>query len=528
MDSTRQDAYIQLRERAQECTNDHKLCPKIEPRKLPYRVIDVEPGATKLVLTHGQHGYYTALSYIWGMPTQPVMAEMKTVDALMKLIDVDALPRTLKDAIIVTRDLGIKYLWIDSLCIIQDSRADKDQQIGQIQHIFGNAYLTICAAKARSCTHGFLDVDIEHLQAIGFQEFSLPYLCPNGIPGEIVLQPLKAYGYTAEEQPISHRAWTLEERLLSPRVAIYAYGMIIWQCRAGLFTVGGERGSMYDNEENMSGVGSLHLDEAFFESSSIDNSVPTQKIEALQIMWAQILEDYTHRELSRPRDRLRAISGIAATFKSVFPESHYKAGIWFHNLADCASLASQLLWVNNDYIWGRAVRLGDPDAPSWSWASVMSKANVLHFDKTQEMKAAMEFVRCDTTLVSEANAFGRVEGGRLCLRAPRRICTLEERAERPKFDFCPIAPTSNFQSTFPHLKFRPSVDHLDAVGETVNIWFIQLFESAGLALAPAKDDNSFRRIGMFWFGDNGGITKSGIKKAQEFFKKSIIYEMIII
>ncbi|EGN94889.1 hypothetical protein SERLA73DRAFT_187983, partial [Serpula lacrymans var. lacrymans S7.3] len=129
-----------------ECTRHHDSCPKPDQTILPTRVIDCsEPNRPKMVIC--TQGSYVALSYVWG-ETQPY-STTANIDSLVRDgLDIEKLPKTIKDAILSTCRLGLRYLWIDAFCILQDSRKDKNREIRQMRRIYRDAYVTIVAASA--------------------------------------------------------------------------------------------------------------------------------------------------------------------------------------------------------------------------------------------------------------------------------------------------------------------------------------------------------------------------------------------
>lgn len=110
-----------------------------------------------LVNDEGRWGHWAALSYCWGKP-QGLKATIANLEDLQTTIPVEELPRTLRDATTVTRELGLRYLWIDRLCILQDSREGWEEQSGRMSHIFRDAYVTL-AASAASDVNGSLHLE---------------------------------------------------------------------------------------------------------------------------------------------------------------------------------------------------------------------------------------------------------------------------------------------------------------------------------------------------------------------------------
>jgi hypothetical protein len=163
---------------------------------------------------------YAALSYCWG-GDQPIKAATKTITNLMQSIEFTALPATLRDAVVATDALGLRYLWIDALCIIQDDNDNKAIEIASMPLIYSRATITIVASRAASVGEGFL-----YPRKTPEPAFKVPYICPDGSRGDAVLFE-KSREVT---QPLDERAWALQERLLSSRILEYATRKTQWLC----------------------------------------------------------------------------------------------------------------------------------------------------------------------------------------------------------------------------------------------------------------------------------------------------------
>jgi hypothetical protein len=138
------------------------------------------------------------------------MTTRENLSSFVNGIPFNDLPKTLKDAIVCTRRFGLRYLWIDVLCIIQDDYEDKHREISRMQDIFSGAYITIAAASAKDCHSGFLhDRSITHLK---WSPFKIPYRAADGRIGTIILEhhvlddPLPV-SYDWRTEPINARAW---------------------------------------------------------------------------------------------------------------------------------------------------------------------------------------------------------------------------------------------------------------------------------------------------------------------------------
>lgn len=137
-----------------ECGSTHHgnaTCPPLEEHILPTRLIDVGDAMVSPSLhisDKGQRGHYAALSYVWG-GQQTYQTTIDTISEKVNGMPIAKLLKTIQDAIIVTRQLRIKYLWVDVFCIIQDSEEDKSQEIARMAETFKNSVFTISASNRR-------------------------------------------------------------------------------------------------------------------------------------------------------------------------------------------------------------------------------------------------------------------------------------------------------------------------------------------------------------------------------------------
>ena len=204
-----------------DCLLYHWECPRPDPSFIPTRLIDVgkDDGEQSIHvhLTSGEKTPYAALSYCWGH-SQPVTTTTLNINDMLHGIATSTLPQKILDAITVTRKLGLQYLWVDALCIIQDSASDKDEEIANMDRIYKNAQLTICAASAEKCQDGFLATRSLRYPSAPIVLESIPFACPNG---SVSLRKRKSY--QIQQEPLSKRGWALQERALSSRMIIYGH-----------------------------------------------------------------------------------------------------------------------------------------------------------------------------------------------------------------------------------------------------------------------------------------------------------------
>ncbi|KAL8990022.1 MAG: hypothetical protein Q9169_008226 [Polycauliona sp. 2 TL-2023] len=219
------------------CLGSHKTCRSQHLHSLPSRVIDVGPtdGSRdpKLIITLGMRAFYVALSHCWGKPTESDPPNSRTTSAnfedVMEGCPMHTLPQNFQDAITTVRKLGFRYLWIDALCIIQDSTQDWEKEAAQMDAIYRSAGLTIAATSASSKSDGFLKRS----------RCSRPIMwvppAANVSEGVCIrYQPDRAtYSrqHAIESSAWNKRGWTFQERILSSRVLHFAQERLYWECR---------------------------------------------------------------------------------------------------------------------------------------------------------------------------------------------------------------------------------------------------------------------------------------------------------
>jgi hypothetical protein len=214
-----------------ECTEIHMKCSR-SPTVLPKRVLDLGPSESHemivLYVTNGEVAPYVTLSYAWGKSP----ALKTTTDNLHEHcagIPFTAFPKTLRDAISLTKRLGFKYLWIDALCIIQEGHlGDWREQAALMAEIYTGSAFTISALSSSDCESGLFRKLPDHGIRIG------TYSYPDGNIGDI-FAGRKAKILDLEAKALSRRGWTFQERLVSIASLHYTDEGMVWECASGMF-----------------------------------------------------------------------------------------------------------------------------------------------------------------------------------------------------------------------------------------------------------------------------------------------------
>ncbi|KAF2116882.1 heterokaryon incompatibility protein-domain-containing protein, partial [Lophiotrema nucula] len=301
------------------CERTHQQCKTQEPSSLPIRVINVGSADGSvgpcLYISKGESGKYAALSHCWGLNGPKLTTRRETLDRRKCGIDWSDIPKSFQDAIIVTRYLGLKYLWIDSLCILQGDAEDWAQESGKMASIYGSAYVVISATSAKGSETGFLSSrpdDCAIKLKLGtdgatYSVFARPAILHTPFLGA----GFQERRFTHPDYPLLERAWCFQERLLATRVLHFTRGETVFECKAQSYC---ECGYLAGNNR--------------FTYKSEDHNFRTgQRDYPLEDLWQDLVRIYTAHSLTYQTDVLSAFSGIA---KSMEPlrMGDYLAGLW--------------------------------------------------------------------------------------------------------------------------------------------------------------------------------------------------------
>ncbi|KAK1518548.1 serine/threonine protein kinase [Colletotrichum abscissum] len=223
------EQYVLLNEWLRVCDEQHSH--GVDDRtELPTRVLDVgtDPNST-IHLCEGKFlplERYTALSHCWGVNSQAQVRTLKeNIDVFRKRIDFGILPKSFQDAVKITRALGLRYLWIDSLCIVQNDKQDWAYEATRMEHVFSSAYVTIAATAASSSAEGFLRQKAKH-----------PFVTLEGPDSgfTFVRKSIDDFHQDVEQAVLNQRGWVLQERALSRRTLHFTASQVYWECGKGV------------------------------------------------------------------------------------------------------------------------------------------------------------------------------------------------------------------------------------------------------------------------------------------------------
>lgn len=222
--------YAQVAEWMLQC-KEHASCQTgtAQDPALPSRVIAINEDSIRLLATSHLTGQYIALSYCWGGP-QPCQLQRSNKAEYENEIVRSNMPKTIRDALSVTEKLGFQYIWIDSMCILQDDEDDKIAEIGKMQDIYSNASLVVCASASQSCGEGFLDTGLAPGASPLLPDTGALLKCglPSGSVGTVRL--IDRAEYRQSEEALFSRGWTLQESLLPTRLVRFG-ACLSWECK---------------------------------------------------------------------------------------------------------------------------------------------------------------------------------------------------------------------------------------------------------------------------------------------------------
>ncbi|KAH7320778.1 heterokaryon incompatibility protein-domain-containing protein [Stachybotrys elegans] len=296
---------------------------------------------------------YAALSHCWG--DQSVKGMLKTTCANVadreRGIDYGSLPRTFQDAVRVARELGFHLLWIDALCIVQDSPADWELEAAKMGAIYSSAAVTLAA----QCSDG-----------PGGGLFRSPGLPSNAAAvigdtahGRSRLSFIARYAGLKDpfKGHLSSRGWCFQENIMSPRVLHFTDSGIIWECRA----------------ESRSHLGAFHPAEDRAGCSMTKTFLLGDR-DVFASWYEAIVPDYSRRRFTLLSDKSTALKPIVEAIRWKRQVGSFNGGVWD------GQLAQGLAWSR---VGGRGEHRHVPPTPtipglpegsyvpkaSWSWIS---------------------------------------------------------------------------------------------------------------------------------------------------------------
>lgn len=358
-------SFAQVKRWIRQCTQSHRSCQQTPARALPRRLLKIiSRGAGRavqmmhLVETSGLSDpdtvQYACLSYCWGGASAFKLTQSTRL-ALQTGIRTDQLPKTIQHAVYTTSQLGLQWLWVDSLCIVQDSQEDWEREAAEMFDIYRGCHITIAALGASNSDDGLF----ANRDPLMYAPCPLISLAGDS---DVCVYSTRSLVFTAayEEWPLYKRGWVMQERVIAPRTVKFG-PFLSWECRE------------------------LKTDEFDFEPSSRNDPICgtfyrsiqehpglTAKYldgRNLQQLYLSLVSEFSEAELSIKSDRLQAISGIISAIQSRTGWDN-ASGLW-------------VPFINRELLWKKTYDNTETRRtglrPSWSWISL--NGGIYHYMK---------------------------------------------------------------------------------------------------------------------------------------------------
>ncbi len=407
------------------CFDECAYCDSPELPELPSRVIDVSmsDGIVRLVETNKTRAKYICLSHCWGLE-QIITTTKSTYEDRKKAIDWEQLSRTFQDAITLTKRLGFDYVWIDSICIVQDDARDWEIESAKMASIYSNGQLTIAATHSSSGRGGLFsqhsDVKVQGQTPDG-EDYCLFFRQVIDHQVDMMVHG-NGWDSTALTFPLLSRAWLYQERMLSTRVIHFGRHEMFYECKSGvecectnigyagqgpgieLPLVKVEYANVLSNYDTSS--------EDIQEKKDIDNTY----YHGARI-WRSMVCCYTSLLLTMSKDRLPAIGGLARQMAGK-RQSRYFAGLWSDTMND------DLTWKVTARSNQKKPRPNPRNAPTWSWASVetfvdyedaIAFTSMSDVEELRPLSQHFSVIRDCHVTASAVGEFGPIAGGTITI-----------------------------------------------------------------------------------------------------------------
>jgi hypothetical protein len=349
--------------------------------KLPSRVLDISANIPRLLEFQDDElpeGVYATMSHCWGNPekSRPAMTTKDTLESRKIGIEPDELSPLFRDAIQLCKVVGCNFIWIDSLCIIQDDESDRTVQSQKMSQIYSNAYFNIAATSSADSTRSLF----QERWSVGTGNNKPPPHCPvlnyniypmAGRPVCVRQAHSRDHVYVQgrmpnlrwHQAPLLDRAWVLQEVLLARRTLHVCSSELIWECR----TMHDCECGSFDSDSLVETTGPSRSEkdqiwlDALYQKQEFDRMlVKLYPMQAIHDFWLRLSQRYSTLLLTRLSDRFAAFAGLVDVVQRVL-HGTYLAGIWSEDLPRA------LLWYGTPRSSPNASRLSS--APTWSWMS---------------------------------------------------------------------------------------------------------------------------------------------------------------
>lgn len=361
------------------CKSRHEKCRLAiaEVASSPTRLLCVSDGKIRLVHTSKlpMKVKYLTLSHCWGT-LEILKLTKQNLETLSQEIQEDNLPKTFREAIKTSRLLGFMYLWIDSLCIIQDDAEDWRKEASRMGDVYSGSSLNLSASGAKDGSEGCFSIrDGGLFRRIQRFDFELGF----ATPVRFTCVDMTIHTGAVEHSSVSERGWCFQERFLPTRTLHFTKQQLYWECRCQLAC------------------------ETFQHELPRTSGEVYMERDDLKKIWSAVIRDYSRRKLTFGKDKLIAISGVAKWLQKRTGDE-YICGHW----RNCLEL--QLLWVSAN-AGNIFQRLGT--IPTWSWLSLDGSVVPVFYEGMEARGRVLIKVEDVQIKYASVDPFGDVLSGNL-------------------------------------------------------------------------------------------------------------------
>jgi hypothetical protein len=394
------ETISQITEWIERCTETHDLCNQgHEETWMPSRLLEISDisGDLRVYLrdrSQLQCNRYLTLSHCWGpIGTQKLQLTTDSLEFFRNGFAVSTLKPAFRDMATLTWKLGLRLMWIDCMCIIQNDVQDWKKESASMGKVYANSWLNVSANSRGDDSAGlFADRNRSRLQ--DFIQIR-PKESSEAI--KFILTGEDTWWEEVENAPVNERAWVLQERILAPRIVHMSTTMALWECTEY------QASEVFPDD----GIPNQHSANNYGQLKRLYRGSPSDDPHDVRIDWNVLLSKYSMCGLTFETDRLIALSGIASEVHKR-AKCDYVAGLW------STQLPLDLLWRRR--FTPRGPRSEIYVAPSWSWAS--SGGLVWLPDLDYDYRIHATILGYETTLANPADKYGQLTGGNIKLRAP--------------------------------------------------------------------------------------------------------------
>ncbi|KAK1985719.1 heterokaryon incompatibility protein-domain-containing protein [Colletotrichum cereale] len=414
------------------CTESHTLCNRSEtPTSYrPTRLLKLDSPHTFRLVRGAECPstiQYVALSYCWGTkPAERLLRLLRpTFESLSLEQPVENLPKTFREAISVAQRFGVDYVWIDRLCIFQDSADDWHRESSSMQDVYRNALFSISALGAVDDEAGCFFERDPSKTAPTIVRFKLRADSEERA-FRFGLEKGWSWRLSFKDEPLVQRSWVVQERLLAPRTLHFGSKQLFWECREASCCEMHPQNVYCSDHYGDKDDGTQEADRApdypcLWKQllDAPDRSHGSDPYEQLFEDWNANVVYYVSRKLTIANDKLPALSGLANDMKARLQQlrsgpHRYLAGLWEEKLMDT------LVWN----VTGAAARSLQYRAPSWSWACLDGQLNLLGGCMSRETIYLTSMVSVVMTYLGKEDTI-EVSGGVLTLAGPCALARID-------------------------------------------------------------------------------------------------------